>query len=66
MWHQRTVNFGVVKKIAIEQLFGTWEISYTLLPQILGAIAQTTPGTKFKISTCDTSDDNIKMFKSID
>jgi MULE transposase domain len=31
----------------------------------LGAIARTTPGTKFKISTCDTSDDNVKMFKSI-
>jgi hypothetical protein len=36
-----------------------------LLPQILGAIAQTTPGTKFKISMCDTSDNNVKMFKSI-
>jgi MULE transposase domain len=31
----------------------------------LGAIARTTPGTKFKISTCDTSVDNIKIFKSI-
>jgi hypothetical protein len=28
-------------------------------------IARTTPGTKFKISTCDTSDDNVKLFKSI-
>jgi hypothetical protein len=53
------------KKRAIEQLFGTWKISYTFLPQILGAISRTTPGTKFKISTCDTSDDNVKMFKSI-
>jgi MULE transposase domain len=31
----------------------------------LWAIARTTPSTKFKISTCDTSDDNVKMFKSI-
>jgi hypothetical protein len=31
----------------------------------LGAIARTTPCTKFKISTCDTSDNNVKMFKSI-
>jgi hypothetical protein len=36
-----------------------------LLPQILEAIAQTTPGIKFKISTCDTSDNNVKMLKSI-
>jgi MULE transposase domain len=36
-----------------------------LLPQILGAIARITPGIKFKISTCDTSDDNVKIFKSI-
>jgi hypothetical protein len=49
----------------IEQLFGTWEGSYTLLSQILGAIARTTPGTKYKISTCDTTDDNVKIFKSI-
>jgi hypothetical protein len=50
---------------AIEQLFGTWEESYTLLLQILEAIAQTTPGIKFKILTCDTSDNNVKIFKSI-
>jgi hypothetical protein len=31
----------------------------------LGAIARTTPGTNFKISTYDTSDDNVKIFKSI-
>jgi hypothetical protein len=31
----------------------------------LGAISRTTSGTKFKISTWDTSDDNIKIFKSI-
>jgi hypothetical protein len=31
----------------------------------LGAIARATPGTKFKISTCDTSDNNVKIFKSI-
>jgi hypothetical protein len=36
-----------------------------LLPQILGTIARTTPGTKFKISTYDTSDNNVKMFKYI-
>jgi MULE transposase domain len=36
-----------------------------LIPHILGAIARTTPVTKYKISTCDTSDDNVKMFKSI-
>jgi hypothetical protein len=36
-----------------------------LLPQILGAIAQTTPGIKYKISTCDTSNDNVKIFKFI-
>jgi hypothetical protein len=36
-----------------------------LLSQILGAISQTITGTKFKISTCDNSDDNVKMFKSI-
>jgi MULE transposase domain len=36
-----------------------------LLPQILGAIARTTPGIKFKLSTCDTSDDNVKIFKFI-
>jgi hypothetical protein len=36
-----------------------------LLPQILGAIARTTPGTKFKILTCDISDNNVKIFKSI-
>jgi hypothetical protein len=36
-----------------------------LLPQILGAIARTTPGIKFKISICDTSDNNVKIFKSI-
>jgi hypothetical protein len=28
-------------------------------------IARTTSGTKYKILMCDTSDDNIKMFKSI-
>jgi hypothetical protein len=50
---------------AIEQLFGTWEGSNTLLQQILWVIARTTPSTKFKISTCDTSDDNVKIFKSI-
>jgi hypothetical protein len=49
----------------IEQLFETWEASYTLLPQILGVIARTTPGTKYKILTCDTSDGNVKIFKSI-
>jgi MULE transposase domain len=31
----------------------------------LEAIARTTPGTKFKILTCDTSDNNVKIFKSI-
>jgi hypothetical protein len=31
----------------------------------LEAIAQTTPGTKYKILTFDTSDDNVKIFKSI-
>jgi hypothetical protein len=31
----------------IEQLFDTWEWSYTSLPQILGAIARTTPGIKY-------------------
>jgi hypothetical protein len=31
----------------------------------LEAIARTTPCTKFKISTCDTSDNNVKIFKSI-
>jgi MULE transposase domain len=31
----------------------------------LGAIARTTPGIKYKILTCDTSDDNVNMFKSI-
>jgi MULE transposase domain len=36
-----------------------------LLQQILWVIARTTPSTKFKISTCDTSDDNVKIFKSI-
>jgi hypothetical protein len=36
-----------------------------LLPQILEAITQTTPGTKYKILTCDTSDDNVKILKSI-
>jgi hypothetical protein len=36
-----------------------------LLPQILGVIAWTTLGTKYKILTCDTSDDNVKIFKSI-
>jgi hypothetical protein len=45
---------------AIEQLFGTWKGSYTLLPQILETIARTTPGIKFKILTCDTSDNNVK------
>jgi hypothetical protein len=29
------------------------------------AIARNTPGIKYKISTCDTSDDNVKMLKSI-
>jgi hypothetical protein len=28
-------------------------------------IAQTTLGTRYKILTCDTSDDNVKIFKSI-
>jgi hypothetical protein len=28
-------------------------------------IARTTAGIKFKILTCDTSDNNVKMFKSI-
>jgi MULE transposase domain len=36
-----------------------------LLSQIFRVVARTTPGTKFKISTCDTSDNNIKIFKSI-
>jgi hypothetical protein len=31
----------------------------------LRAIARTTPGIKFKLSTCNTSDDNVKIFKSI-
>jgi hypothetical protein len=31
----------------------------------LGTIARTTPGTKYKILTCGTSDDNVKIFKSI-
>jgi hypothetical protein len=31
----------------------------------LGAIARTTSGIKYKILTCDTSDDNIKIFKFI-
>jgi hypothetical protein len=31
----------------------------------LGAIARTTPGTIYKILACDTSDDNVKIFKSI-
>jgi hypothetical protein len=31
----------------------------------LGAIAQTTLSTKYKILICDTSDDNVKIFKSI-
>jgi hypothetical protein len=31
----------------------------------LEAISLTIPCTKFKISTCDTSDNNVKMFKSI-
>jgi MULE transposase domain len=37
-----------------------------LLSQILGAIARTTSGIKYKILTYDTSDDNVKLFKSID
>jgi hypothetical protein len=49
----------------IEQLFGIWEGSYTLLSQILGAIARTTPSIKYKMSLYDTSDDNVKIFKSI-
>jgi hypothetical protein len=28
-------------------------------------IARTTPSIKFKISTCDNSDNNVKIFKSI-
>jgi MULE transposase domain len=36
-----------------------------LLSQILEAIVRTTPGIKFKISECDTSDNNVKIFKSI-
>jgi hypothetical protein len=31
----------------------------------LAEITQTTPSTKYKILTYDTSDDNIKIFKSI-
>jgi hypothetical protein len=31
----------------------------------LGAIARTTLGTKYKILTCDTSDDIVKVLKSI-
>jgi hypothetical protein len=31
----------------------------------LEVIAHTTPDIKYKILTCDTSDDNVKMFKSI-
>jgi hypothetical protein len=40
-------------------------VSYTLLLQILGVIARATPGTKYKILTCDTSDDNVKIIKFI-
>jgi hypothetical protein len=36
-----------------------------LLPQILGMFVRTTHGIKYKILTCDTSNDNIKIFKSI-
>jgi MULE transposase domain len=36
-----------------------------LLPQILGVIARTTSGTKYKILTFGTSYDNVKIFKSI-
>jgi hypothetical protein len=50
---------------AIKQLFDTYEELYTLLPQILVAIARTTLGTKYIILVCDISDDNVKIFKSI-
>jgi MULE transposase domain len=40
-------------------------VSYTLLPQIIGVISRATPDKKYKILSCDTSDDNVKKFKSI-
>jgi MULE transposase domain len=36
-----------------------------LLSQILGVIARTTLRIKYKILTCDTSNDTVKVFKSI-
>jgi hypothetical protein len=36
-----------------------------LLSQILWVIAQTTLEIKYKILTCNTSDDAVKVFKSI-
>ena len=37
------------REVAIADLFGSWEKSYELLPSLLSAIQNTTPGTKFLI-----------------
>jgi hypothetical protein len=65
VWHQRTVNFGVVEKEQLNNYLVLGKDHIHCFHKYWGAIARTTPGTKFKISTCDTSDDNVKMFKSI-
>jgi MULE transposase domain len=36
-----------------------------IAPTNIGVIVQTTPGTKYKILTCDNLHDNVKMFKFI-
>jgi NADPH-dependent 7-cyano-7-deazaguanine reductase QueF-like protein len=61
VWHQRTINYGVVGKQSNNYL----ALGHTLLLQILRKIARTTLGIKYKILTCDTLNDNVKIFKSI-
>ena len=47
---------------AIAELFGSWEKSYELLPSLLNAIQNTTPGTKFVIEREPSSRFGVDIF----
>jgi hypothetical protein len=53
------------KKLAIADLFGSWERSYEMLPSLLAAIQNSTHGAKYIIETAPSTKFGIEIFDRV-
>jgi hypothetical protein len=53
------------RKLAIADIFGSWERSYEMLPSLLAAIQNSTYGTKYIIETAPSIKFGVEIFDRV-